>query len=100
MHRCGATSPAGDAAAVAGRDSRHGPELPLASVATAVLEGGAGPSVVLLHSSGEFATLWRRVIPHLATTHHVVAPDLPGTAPRASPTARSTPAGCSPGWAS
>lgn len=52
--------------------------LPLATVPTAVLEGGAGPSVVLLHSSGEFATLWRRVIPHLATTHHVVAPDLPG----------------------
>ena len=52
--------------------------LPLATVPTAVLEGGAGLSVVLLHSSGEFAALWRRVIPELVTTNHVVAPDLPG----------------------
>jgi hypothetical protein len=36
--------------------------LRLAGVSTAVLEGGAGPPVVLLHSSGEFAALWMRVI--------------------------------------
>jgi pimeloyl-ACP methyl ester carboxylesterase len=52
--------------------------LPLAGVSTAVLEGGAGPPVVLLHSSGEFAALWSRTIPDLVTTHRVVAPDLPG----------------------
>jgi pimeloyl-ACP methyl ester carboxylesterase len=52
--------------------------LPLAGVATAVLEGGAGPPVILLHSSGEFAALWSRVIPDLVRTHRVVAPDLPG----------------------
>ena len=52
--------------------------LPLAGVSTAVLEGGSGPPVVLLHSSGEFAALWSRVIPDLVTTHRVVAPDLPG----------------------
>src|SRR4051812_42448070 len=52
--------------------------LPLAGVSTAVLEAGAGPPVVLLHSSGEFAAVWSRVIPDLATTHRVVAPDLPG----------------------
>jgi pimeloyl-ACP methyl ester carboxylesterase len=52
--------------------------LRLAGVSTAVLEGGAGPPVVLLHSSGEFAALWMRVIPDLVTTHRVVAPDLPG----------------------
>jgi pimeloyl-ACP methyl ester carboxylesterase len=52
--------------------------LPVAGVPTAVLEAGAGPPVVLLHSSGEFAALWSRVIPDLATTHLVVAPDLPG----------------------
>jgi len=52
--------------------------LPLAGVSTAVLEGGAGPPVILLHSSGEFAALWSRVIPDLVTTHRVVAPDLPG----------------------
>jgi pimeloyl-ACP methyl ester carboxylesterase len=52
--------------------------LQLAGVSTAVLEGGDGPPVVLLHSSGEFAALWMRVIPDLVTTHRVVAPDLPG----------------------
>lgn len=52
--------------------------LELAGVSTAVLEGGAGAPVVLLHSSGEFAALWIRVIPDLVTTHRVVAPDLPG----------------------
>ena len=53
-------------------------QLPLAGISTAVLEGGDGPPVVLLHSSGEFAALWMRVIPDLVTTHRVVAPDLPG----------------------
>jgi pimeloyl-ACP methyl ester carboxylesterase len=52
--------------------------LPLAGVSTAVLEGGTGSPVVLLHSSGEFAALWSRVIPDLVTTHRVIAPDLPG----------------------
>ena len=52
--------------------------LQLAGVSTAVLEGGDGPPVVLLHSSGEFAGVWMRVIPDLVTTHRVVAPDLPG----------------------
>ena len=52
--------------------------LMLAGVSTAVLEGGDGPPVVLLHSSGEFSALWMRVIPDLVTTHRVVAPDLPG----------------------
>jgi pimeloyl-ACP methyl ester carboxylesterase len=52
--------------------------LQLAGVSTAVLEGGDGPPVVLLHSSGEFAALWMRVIPDLVATHRVVAPDLPG----------------------
>jgi pimeloyl-ACP methyl ester carboxylesterase len=53
-------------------------QLELAGVSTAMLEGGDGPPVVLLHSSGEFAALWTRVIPDLVTTHRVVAPDLPG----------------------
>jgi pimeloyl-ACP methyl ester carboxylesterase len=50
----------------------------LAGVSTAVLEGGDGPPVVLLHGPGEFAALWSRVIPELVTTHRVIAPDLPG----------------------
>jgi pimeloyl-ACP methyl ester carboxylesterase len=43
-----------------------------------VLEGGEGRPVVLLHEQGEFAARWLRVIPDLAATHRVVAPDLPG----------------------
>jgi pimeloyl-ACP methyl ester carboxylesterase len=52
--------------------------LQLAGVSTAVLEGGAGPSMLLLHGPGAYAAAWLRVIPGLVTTHHVVAPDLPG----------------------
>jgi pimeloyl-ACP methyl ester carboxylesterase len=52
--------------------------MQLAGISTAVLEGGAGPPIVLLHGPGEFAAVWTRVIPDLVRTHHVVAPDLPG----------------------
>lgn len=52
--------------------------LSLAGVSTPVLEGGAGPPIVLLHGPGDFAGAWKRVIPDLVTTHRVVAPDLPG----------------------
>jgi len=50
----------------------------LAGVDTAVLEGGAGAPVVLLHGPGEFAATWLRVIPDLVASHRVIAPDLPG----------------------
>ena len=49
-----------------------------AGVSTAVLEGGDGPPLVLLHGPGECAAHWTRVLPDLVTTHRVVAPDLPG----------------------
>ena len=52
--------------------------LQVAGVSTALLEGGAGPPILLLHGPGEFAGMWMRVIPNLVTTHRVVAPDLPG----------------------
>ncbi|HUP31826.1 MAG TPA: alpha/beta fold hydrolase [Gaiellaceae bacterium] len=52
--------------------------LEVAGIETALLEGGEGPPVVLLHGPGEFAATWLRVIPQLAETHRVVAPDLPG----------------------
>jgi pimeloyl-ACP methyl ester carboxylesterase len=52
--------------------------LQLAGVSSAVLEGGDGPPMLLLHGPGEFAAVWARVIPDLITTHRVVAPDLPG----------------------
>lgn len=52
--------------------------LELAGVSTAVLEGGEGPPIVLLHGPGEFAGKWVRVLPALLAKHRVVAPDLPG----------------------
>jgi pimeloyl-ACP methyl ester carboxylesterase len=52
--------------------------LRLAGISTAVLDGGDGHGIVLLHGPGEFGGKWRRVIPDLARTHRVIAPDLPG----------------------
>lgn len=52
--------------------------LQLGGVSTAVLEGGDGPPIVLLHGPGQYAAEWLRVIPDLVTTNRVVAPDLPG----------------------
>jgi pimeloyl-ACP methyl ester carboxylesterase len=50
----------------------------LAGIPTAVLEGGEGPTIILLHGPGANATHWLRVMPELARTHRVIAPDLPG----------------------
>jgi pimeloyl-ACP methyl ester carboxylesterase len=52
--------------------------LQLAGVSTAVLEGGDGPPVVLLHGPGGYAAHWMGVVPGLVAAHRVVAPDLPG----------------------
>jgi pimeloyl-ACP methyl ester carboxylesterase len=53
-------------------------QLQLAGVSTAILQGGDGPPVVLLHGPGESAAKWVSVIPHLMASHRVIAPDLPG----------------------
>ena len=52
--------------------------LELSGVSTALLEGGKGPPVVLLHGPGGNAGHWLRVIPELVATHRVIVPDLPG----------------------
>ncbi|MGH7711034.1 MAG: alpha/beta fold hydrolase [Gemmatimonadaceae bacterium] len=52
--------------------------LQCAGVSTAVLEGGDGPPMVLLHGAGEFAAVWMRVIPALNKTYRLVVPELPG----------------------
>ena len=52
--------------------------LRLGGIQTAVLAGGDGVPMVLLHGSGEFAAIWARVIPELAAQYLVVAADLPG----------------------
>jgi pimeloyl-ACP methyl ester carboxylesterase len=50
----------------------------LAGISTALLEGGEGPPVVLLHGPGANAAHWMRVIPGLSKSHRVIVPDLPG----------------------
>ena len=52
--------------------------LQLAGVSTAVLEGGDGPPVILLHGPAGFAANWTGVIPALVASHRVISPDLPG----------------------
>lgn len=51
-----------------------------AGVPTAVLEGGDGPPIVLLHGPGESAVNWRWVVPDLCARWRVIAPDLPAHA--------------------
>ena len=52
--------------------------LEIGGVWTAVLEGGDGPPLVLLHGPAGNATHWMGVIPALTANHRVIVPDLPG----------------------
>jgi pimeloyl-ACP methyl ester carboxylesterase len=52
--------------------------LSLNGVSTAVLIGGEGSPIVLLHGPGGCAAHWMRVISDLVSSHRVIAPDLPG----------------------
>lgn len=47
-------------------------------VNTALLIGGDGPPLVLLHGPGESSFWWIQVIPELIKGHRVIVPDLPG----------------------
>ena len=49
-----------------------------AGISTAVLEGGSGDPLLLLHGPGEHVAKWIEVLPSLVTTNRVIAPDLPG----------------------
>lgn len=53
-------------------------QVRLAGVATAILEAGEGPPMVLLHGQGEFWGVWSLVLDDLVRTHRVVVVDLPG----------------------
>lgn len=52
--------------------------MALAGISTAVLAGGEGPYLILLHGPGESALWWMRVIPDLVRRFRVIVPDLPG----------------------
>jgi pimeloyl-ACP methyl ester carboxylesterase len=53
--------------------------LQVAGVSTAVLEGGDGPPLVLLHGGIECGgAVWAPVISRLAEGHSLIVPDLPG----------------------
>jgi pimeloyl-ACP methyl ester carboxylesterase len=55
------------------------PQLDVAGVSTALLEGGPGSPLVLLHGGIERGgAYWAPVIPRLVEEHRVVAPDAPG----------------------
>jgi 2-hydroxy-6-oxonona-2,4-dienedioate hydrolase len=56
------------------------------------LSAGEGPPLVLLHGAGDNALDWWWVLPALARTHHVYAPDLPGSDDSAKPAADYSPA--------
>ena len=53
---------------------------------------GEGPPLVLLHGAGDNSLDWRWVMPALARTHRVYAPDLPGSPDSARPAADYSPA--------
>jgi 2-hydroxymuconate-semialdehyde hydrolase len=54
-------------------------KLDVAGVSTALLEGGAGSPLLLLHGGIESGgAYWAPVIPRLAEKHRVVVPDVPG----------------------
>jgi alpha/beta hydrolase fold len=52
--------------------------IELAGISTAVLEGGDGPPLVLLHGPSAYAAVWFQIAPRLVRSHRIVAPDLPG----------------------
>src|ERR671927_1507047 len=56
------------------------------------LIAGEGPPMVLLHGAGDNALDWKWVMPDLAATHRVYAPDLPGSPDSARPAADYSPA--------
>ena len=51
----------------------------------AYLEAGSGPTLLLIHGIAEAAWAWEAIIPALARTHRVIAPDLLGHGRSAKP---------------
>ncbi len=66
-------------------------QLDVGTLMTQYLTGGNGPPLVLLHGHGESAASWRWVLPTLARTNRVYAPDFPGAGESAKPAVYSQP---------
>src|SRR6476659_8653456 len=54
------------------------------------LAAGTGDPVILLHGYAETSHMWRPLMPELASTHTVIAPDLRGAGQSATPPAGYT----------
>lgn len=52
--------------------------MPLTGGAISYTKAGTGSAVLLIHGLGGTRRTWRHLIPGLARTHTVIAPDLPG----------------------
>src|SRR5271166_4557617 len=52
--------------------------MPLTGGAISYTKTGSGPAVLLIHGLGGTRRTWEHLIPGLARTHTVIAPDLPG----------------------
>jgi pimeloyl-ACP methyl ester carboxylesterase len=52
--------------------------ITLTGGAISYTKAGTGPAVLLIHGLGGTRRTWRHLIPGLARTHTVIAPDLPG----------------------
>lgn len=52
--------------------------MPLTGGAISYTKAGSGPAVLLIHGLGGTRRTWEHLIPGLARTHTVIAPDLPG----------------------
>ncbi len=61
--------------AVAGMTHRT---IEVGAITMHVAEAGSGPPVLLLHGWPQHWYAWRKVVPGLATDHHVICPDLRG----------------------
>ncbi len=57
---------------------QHSRFLVAAGIRWHVQVAGEGPAVLLVHGTGASTHSWRDILPSLAHTHTVIAPDLPG----------------------
>lgn len=67
--------------------SMNGQEIMVAGIPLRYRQAGSGPPLVLLHGAGDNGFDWEWVMPTLAQSHQVYAPDMPGYGGPAVPSA-------------